>query len=425
MRCGRRGLLAATASAMLLALPACGDDDGGDGGQTGGSEVEVFSWWTGAGEGEALAALIAEYEKRNQGVRFVNAAVAGGAGAQARQLLATRLAANDAPDSYQVYAGQDVAGDVKDGRLEDLTYLYEKNGWQDKYPKGLLDAMRLGGRLYAVPLNIHRSNLLWYNPTKLAEWGIQAPPTTWAEFLNQASYLKARGVTPLSVGQTWTQLQLLENVLLGELGADAYAGLWNGRTDWASAEVAKALETFRQVLAYADVTTADWQVEAKRVLDGTAAYNVMIDWFDAYAGLDQKKAYGSDYAAVPTPGSAGVYNFLADSFALPKGAPHKAAAENWLTLVGSVEGQDLFNPIKRAVAPRTDADRSKYTNYLAAAQKEWLGAGTKLVGSMVCGAVANSDWRSEIEKAYAAYFQDKDAAKFASAVKVTYGTVGK
>ena len=34
-------------------------------------------------------------------------------------------------------------------------------------------------------------------------------------------------MTP-SVATTWTQVQLLENVLLADLGADGYTGLWDG-----------------------------------------------------------------------------------------------------------------------------------------------------------------------------------------------------
>ncbi|MFG2036998.1 hypothetical protein [Dactylosporangium sp. NPDC048998] len=47
------------------------------------------------------------------------------------------------------------------------------------------------------------------------------PPSTWAEFLAQADAITRRGLTPLSIGPAWTQQHVLENVLLGELGAVA------------------------------------------------------------------------------------------------------------------------------------------------------------------------------------------------------------
>ena len=43
---------------------------------------------------------------------------------------------------------------------------------------------------YSVPVNIHRSNVMWYRPSRLAEAGIEAPPTTWDEFFEVAEALE-------------------------------------------------------------------------------------------------------------------------------------------------------------------------------------------------------------------------------------------
>lgn len=417
MRFNRKGVMAVGLAAALLVLPACSKSSSNE---QQAKEVEVFSWWAGPGEGEGLAALIEDFKKNNAGVEFKNAAVAGGSGTQARQVLTTRLLQNQPPDSYQLHAGQEAASDIKAGKLEDITYLYTANGWKDKFPKGLVDQLTIDGKIYAVPVNIHRSNLMWFNPKKLAEWGIAAPPKTWSEFLTQATALKAKGVKPISIGATWTQMHLLENVLLGELGTDKYNGLWNGSTDWKSTEVVAALTVFTKVLAVAEVSTDDWQPTIDKVIAGTAAYNVMGDWAAGYLQGPKALKYKTDYDVVATPGSAGVYNFLSDSFTLPKGAPHKAQAEAWLKECASQTGQDLFNPKKGSVPARLDADKSKYTDYLGWALQEWQGTSTVIVGSLVHGVVANNAWKSEIEKAYGIFFQDKDAAKFAAAVATAY-----
>jgi glucose/mannose transport system substrate-binding protein len=419
MRYGRRGLLALGLAATLLALPACSkkSEPAAGGGAT---QVEVFSWWSGPGEGEGLAALIEDFKKNNPNIAFTNAAVAGGSGTQARQALATRLLQGQPPDSYQLHAGKEAASDIKDGRLEDISYLYDANGWRDKFPKGLMDNLTIDGKIYAVPVNIHRSNLLWFSPKKLTEWGIAAPPKTWSEFLTQAATLTARGVKPISVGQTWTQMHLLENVLLGELGVPKYNGLWDGTTDWKSAEVVAALDTFKKVMAVANVGTDDWQPTIDKVVAGTAAYNVMGDWAAGYLQGPKKLKYKTDYDVVASPGTTGVYNFLSDSFTLPKNAPHKAAAEAWLKECASTTGQDLFNPKKGSVPARLDADKSKYTDYLEWALQEWQNPSTTIVGSLVHGVVANNAWKSEIEKAYGIFFTGKDSAKFGAAVATAY-----
>jgi glucose/mannose transport system substrate-binding protein len=385
-------------------------------------QVEVFSWWTGQGEQEGLDAMIADFKSKNPGIEFINAAVSGGAGTNAKAILANRLQAGNPPDSYQRHAGLELADDIKAGKLEDLTKLYEAQGWKDKMPKGLLEAITIDGKIYSVPVNIHRANLIWFVPKTLKDLGLSGPPKTWKEFLTQAKTIKAKGKTALAVGPAWTQKHLFETVLLGELGTDKYVGLWNGKTDWKSAEVTAALDTFKQVLAASDIKTsaADWQPAADRVTDGTAVYDVMGDWQDGYWGRAKKLAYKTDYDVAPTPGSTGVYDFLSDSFTLPVGAKHRAAAEKWLIECGSVEGQDLFNPQKGSIPARIDADKSKYKDYLASALKDWQDPSTKIVGSLAHGVVANNAFGSEIDSALSLFVNSGDAAAFAKAVAAAY-----
>ncbi|WP_432836468.1 ABC transporter substrate-binding protein [Dactylosporangium sp. CA-092794] len=411
MGLSRRSLLAA--GLATLALPGC---SAGVPEAAVDRKVEVFSWWAGPGEKEGLEALVGDFAAHNPGVAFDNAAVAGGAGTIARTVLATRLENGDPPDSYQAHAGLELTDDIQAGYVEDLRELYQEQGWLAKLPGGLVDAITVGTKIYCVPVNIHRSNLLWYNPKTLSGLGL-TPPKSWAEFLEQGDVIAKRGLTPLSIGPAWTQKHLLENVLLGELGADGYTGLFSGRTDWTGVPVRQALDLCTEVLARSDLAAAaaDWQPALDRVVAGTAAYNVMGDWADGYLrtnGLTFTQGYG----CITAPGTERVYNFLSDSFTLPKGAPHPGAARKWLIECGSVAGQDAFNPQKGSVPARTDTDRSKYTGYLASAVAEWADGGTRVVGSLTHGVVAGSAWNAKIDTALAAFVQDKDAAKFAAAV---------
>jgi glucose/mannose transport system substrate-binding protein len=156
------------------------------------------------------------------------------------------------------------------------------------------------------------------------------------------------------------------------------------------------------------------------VLDGAAVYTVMGDWQDGYWGRAKKLAYKTDYDVVASPGSAGIYQFLSDSFTLPKAAKNREAAVKWLIECGSVEGQDLFNPQKGSIPARTDADKSKYKDYLATALKEWQDPNTKVVGSLAHGVVANNAFNAEIDTALGLYVASGDSAAFADAVKKAY-----
>jgi glucose/mannose transport system substrate-binding protein len=424
-RFGRRGFVAIAVllvTALVAGVSACGDDDdeGAQGG--GGDEFEFFSWWTGGGDSEGKQALLDLFQEQNPDVEIVDSAIAGGAGTNAQAELANRLLADDPPDSYQRHAGAELLEDIEAGEVEDLTSLYDDEGWRDVFPQRLLDLITVDDKIYSVPVNIHRSNVLWYNPAVLEEAGIDGPPATWDEFLDQAETLEAAGKTPLTIGPTWTQEHLLENVLLGELGADAYNGLWSGDTDWTSPEVAAALDMYTEVLSHSnfDSAAADWQPALDPIIEGDAAYNVMGDWADTYFRVEKDLTWEQDYNATTSPGTEGVFNFLSDSFTLPEGAPHRDTAIEWLRLAGSREGQDTFNPVKGSIPARTDGDTELYTGYLATPLADWTSEDTTIVGSLAHGVVADNAWKAEIDSALQEFVGSHDSEAFASAVAQAY-----
>jgi glucose/mannose transport system substrate-binding protein len=363
------------------------------------NQVEVFSWWTGGGEAAGLEAMIEVFKAEYPDIEFVNAAVAGGAGTNARAVLATRLQANNPPDSWQGHAGQELIGTyVAADQLEPLNFLYEQEGWLAVMPETLIPLISEDGNIYSVPVNIHRANVLWYNPTVLSDNGLEVP-TSLDEWFAAMDALQAAGMdTPLAMGEQWTAMHLFETVMLASLGTDGYNGLWDGSTDWASAEVTTALENFQKVLTYtnSDASALSWQDAAQLVINGDAAFNVMGDWAEGFfreIGSVPNEGYG--WAAVP--GTDGSFQFLSDSFVLPKSAPHRDAAIAWLVVAGSQAGQDAFNPVKGSIPARNDADRSLYGEYLLSAMDDW--ASNTVVGSLTHGVVANDSWKSEIDTA--------------------------
>jgi glucose/mannose transport system substrate-binding protein len=54
-------------------------------------ELEIFSWWTAGGEAEGLNAMYEVFSAKNPDVEIINATVAGGAGSNAKAVLATRM----------------------------------------------------------------------------------------------------------------------------------------------------------------------------------------------------------------------------------------------------------------------------------------------------------------------------------------------
>ncbi|MCQ3932393.1 MAG: carbohydrate ABC transporter substrate-binding protein [Chloroflexi bacterium] len=358
--------------------------------------LEIFSWWAG-NEGPALEALLALYNEQHPGVEVINATVAGGSGVNARAVLKTRMEGGEPPDSFQVHAGQELIGTwVAAERMEDLTFLFEEQGWFDVFPEGLIDLLSTEEGIWSVPVNIHRSNVLWYNPAKLEEWGVEVP-ATWDDFLASCPTLQDAGVTPLVVGEAWTVNHLWESVALGVLGAEGWNGIWTGETDLAGEEFLAVWDTFGKVLECSnfgeDNAGLPWEQAIDRVVDGAAAFNVMGDWAAGYMTTTRELVPGEGFGYAPAPGTDGVFMMLSDSFGLPVGAPNRDAAVAWLTLLGSKEGQDTFNPLKGSIPARTDGDVTNtelYNTYLQSAAADW--AVDTIVGSLVHGAAANENF---------------------------------
>jgi glucose/mannose transport system substrate-binding protein len=236
------------------------------------------------------------------------------------------------------------------------------------------------------------------------------------EFFAALETLKTAGIeTPLAMGEQWTAMHLFETILLGSLGPEKYNQLWSGEKSWGDADVTTALENYKKALTYtnSDAASLTWQDASQLVVEGDAAFNVMGDWAEGYF-KELGKEPKVDFGWAPTPGSAGTFQFLSDSFVLPTGAPDRDAAIAWLTVAGSKEGQDAFNPVKGSIPARSDGDKSLYDVYLQSAMEDW--AKDTVVGSLTHGVVANDSWKDEINTALGLFLLDPQTSVFQSAL---------
>jgi glucose/mannose transport system substrate-binding protein len=402
--------LVAILIALATVLSACGPSAAPTTAASNG-KVEVFSWWVGPGEADGLAAMVKIFSAKYPDQTFVNAAVAGGAGTNAKAVLATRLAAGDPPDSWQAHAGQEtIANYVAAKQVQPLDDFYSKTGFASVLPKTLIPLISQNGHPYSVPVNIHRSNVMWYSPKVLSAAGVTIPSggfASWKDFFAACDKIKAAGKTCLSLGpEGFTAMHLWENVMIGSMGAAKWSGLWTTppTTDWNGADVKQGLADYATALTYTNSdasTLSDWQPASKMIADGTAAFNIMGDWAYGYFanaapnGLALKGH--TDFDWTPTPGTTGTFVFLSDSFVLPVGNKNPAGTLDWLTVAASKEGQEAFNPLKGSICARTDCDPSKFSDYSQSAIKDW--ASNTVVGSLTHGVVAAPAWSTQIDTA--------------------------
>jgi glucose/mannose transport system substrate-binding protein len=362
-----------------LALPAC------SGGQAETGSVEIVDWWNQGGEAEAISALLAEFSREYPSIRIVDGSVPGGS-SEARVVIAGRMSGGNPPNTFQANGGwgvmEWVLSDTDNARLSKMAPIDDiAEDWKARVPDRVLASVSYGEtpgaeHVYAVPLNIHRLNTLFYNKALFEEIGINAAELTeLPQLFEAAETIKTysashRPIAPFAFGygqkQEWTlSLVFFENLLVGRklLGRDPgalYTDLFRAPKtfDAFSPDITYALEDFRKLISYANVEDADklpWDKAMNRVLKGEAAMTIMGDWAKGYADASE---YPDAIGFIPMPGTADTFVFTTDTFGLPINPnPDKIAdTKKLLAVFGSARGQEIFNQHKGSISARLDVE---------------------------------------------------------------------
>ena len=368
-------LAACAAPGAAPAAPAAGEGAAAPA-AAGASQLEIFSWWTAGGEVEGLNKLFEIYKRDNPGVEVINAAVAAqgaGQGGEMKALLETRMLGGDPPESFQVHLGHElIDSHVIADRMEPLDDLYAEEGWADVFPPDLMNVIMYDGHPWSVPVNIHRSNLMWYRPAKLEAIGATELPKDWDEFLVMAEAMKAKGIPAIALAGAGGggNGQTMECIILSVFGAADWPGLFDGTIPWSDPRMTHALEIMNKLYDYAQpdyLSESGTGVNDMLMNDDGPFMMISGDWLHGY----YKSKEFTDYKWAASPGTDGTYLLLSDSFGLPKGVKFRDNALAWLKVCGSKEGQDAFNPIKGSIPARTDGDVSLYDDYQLSAMEDW------------------------------------------------------
>ena len=348
----KRTLFAAVAVATtaLVALPANAQE----------MKAEVIHWWTSGGEAAAVKVFADQFTKA--GGTWIDSAVAGAA--NARNAAITRTVSGNPPTAMQLNTGKQFDELVEGDLLADVDAIATEGNWKNVMPAAIVAAATRKGKMYAVPVNIHGQNWLWYNKAVLASVGADEPKS-WNDALAVLDKLKADGkVIPLAFsGQKNWEQNLFNAVLIGVGGAQMWTGIL-GKRDAAlaqSAEFKTVAVTYKKLKDYVDpgAPGRNWNDATSMVIQGKAAMQIMGDWAKgefAAAGKVPDKDYG---CTVLSNGSGG-YVMGGDVFVFPK-AKDPATTKAQMTLARLMltpETQIQFALKKGSIPVRSDVDAS-------------------------------------------------------------------
>lgn len=415
----RATLLALIPCAMMIAPPAALA-----------GEVEVLHWWTSGGEAASVAELKRLLEAK--GDTWKDFAVAGGGGEAAMTVLKSRVVSGDPPTAAQI-KGPTIQEWGEEGVLANLDPVAEAGGWEALLPPVVAGVMKYDGHYVAAPVNVHRVNWLWINPEVLAKAGAEVP-TTWDELFAAADKLQAAGFIPVAHGgQPWQDSTVFESIVLGTGGADFYqAALVDLKPEALnSPQMVKAFEVLRRLKGYVDKDAPgrDWNLASAMVINGKAGMQFMGDWAKGEITAAGKTP-GTDILCVPAPGTAGMFTFNIDSFAmfaLDDPAAQKAQFDLAATIM-EPEFQEIFNLNKGSIPVRLGMPMDKFDQCAKDSRADFVASSKSggLVPSMAHGMAVRSSVQGAIYDVVTQFFNSnlspEDAArKLAEAVASVQG----
>jgi raffinose/stachyose/melibiose transport system substrate-binding protein len=206
----RRGAIALLA-ALGLTVAACGSDsksssdttaapagtEGASGTEAPSGDEVAIDWWhiqnndPGKADWQAMADA---YMAENPNVK-INITVMENEAYKAA--IQTNLQAGDVPDLFQSWGGGGLRDQVDAGLVRDITD--EASSFIGDLGPSAVKLYQVDGKQYGVPFNAGMVGF-WYNKDLFAKAGIDAPPATWAELLQDVQKLKDAGITPIAVG---------------------------------------------------------------------------------------------------------------------------------------------------------------------------------------------------------------------------------
>ncbi|NBD24104.1 extracellular solute-binding protein [Paenibacillus glycinis] len=203
---------------------------------------------------------------------------------QQKLKLKTQAASKEVPDITIVNPAAQMKPFVDAKLFAPLNDMLDQNGLKDTFQKGLLDYYSFDNNIYALP-DGNNIEVVYYNKDMFAQAGITATPTTYEEFLDDVKKIKAKGMTPIAIGEkdSWTGSFLFMNILLRTNGGPGFLqDVLDGKKtfkDPAFTDAVSAMQDLIQAKAFEEgATSIDYNTGGNLFKTGKAAMMIMGTW---------------------------------------------------------------------------------------------------------------------------------------------------
>ena len=240
--------LALAVGALVLVAAGCGGDDGGgvEGSEDVSGSISVMAIW-GGDEQASFQQVIDGFTELypNVTVKYTSG------GDNLAPLLSTAVEGGNPPDIAAVGQPGLMADFAAKDAIQPIDDL--RDAIVDNFGESVADVGAIDGTQYGVMFKGANKSTIWYNVADFEEAGVEAPET-WDDLKEDASTLKAAGITPYSVGVDvgWPITDLFENVYIRTAGVEKYDQLTKHEIPWTDQSVKDALTVMQDIVGESD-----------------------------------------------------------------------------------------------------------------------------------------------------------------------------
>ena len=300
---GKQTLGLVLAGVLAIGLAACGksDNSASNSGDNGGSSAAAKSSSSAAKPNsnekititfqniypdptdpkyKMIRKLVSEYEAAHDNVKIELDSLNTD---QQKLKLKTQAASREVPDITIVNPAAQMQPFVDADLFAPLNEMVEQNGLKGTFQEGILDYYTFDGNLYALP-DGNNIGIVYYNKSLFNQAGVQVP-TTFEEMVDAVKQLKAKGITPIAIGEkdSWTGSFLFMNILLRTNGGPGFLqDVLDGKKTFEDPAFVEAVDAFQALVqagAFQDgATSFDYTAGENLFKTGKSAMYFMGSW---------------------------------------------------------------------------------------------------------------------------------------------------
>jgi raffinose/stachyose/melibiose transport system substrate-binding protein len=275
--------------------------------------------------------------------------VAAGGGAEADNLVKTRLATGEMNDIFYYNSGSLLQALHPSDTLVDLS----QEPFIANIAESFLPTVSQNGGIFGVPVGYASAGGILYNKKVYEDLGLSVPKT-WDEFAANNEKIKAAGISPVlqTYGDTWTSqlFVLADNYNVAQAVPNFAEDYTNNKAKYATIPEAMAgfehlQEGFEKDWYQQDFATARFEQGLEMLANGEVPqYPMLTQVMNAVASNWPDKVNDVGFFAQPGPDAAknGATIWMPLAFYIPKTSAHIDVAKDFFAFVASTAGTDAI-----------------------------------------------------------------------------------